>query len=89
MTGEAYLAIVTHGESVIQKRDAAWKRELAARVEPPPSLQLTVRELIARLQTFPMDAKVQTEGCDCYGDACGAELVEGRGGAPSYVLVTR
>lgn len=32
--------------------------------------QLTVAELIAKLQEHPQDAVVWHEGCDCYGAVC-------------------
>ena len=36
--------------------------------------QLTVRALRDALSALPNDAPVLTEGCDCYGDACGVAL---------------
>lgn len=30
---------------------------------------MTVKELIEKLETMPQEYEVQTEGCDCYGDA--------------------
>lgn len=38
---------------------------------------ITVRELIAQLQTFPEDAIVFSGGCDCDGESDGAELIAG------------
>lgn len=34
----------------------------------------TVSELIKALQQMPLNATIQTEGCDCYGDACFVRL---------------
>lgn len=45
--------------------------------------ELTVAELIAKLSEMPPDAKVQTEGCDCYGPAAGVQIEDG------FVLITR
>lgn len=44
-------------------------------LEPPSPLlersphPMTVGELIEALSKFPADLPVQTEGCDCFGDA--------------------
>jgi hypothetical protein len=46
--------------------------------------QITVAELITILQTMPQDAKVDTEGCDCYGPSDGATLE-----SDGSVLITR
>jgi len=35
---------------------------------------LTVAELIEELKKAPQDAKVFTEGCDCYGDVGSVEI---------------
>jgi hypothetical protein len=35
-------------------------------------MQVTVAQLIEQLQKLPQDAKVETEGCDCYGPCSGA-----------------
>lgn len=48
-------------------------------------LCLTVEHLIEKLKTMPMDARVTTEGCDCFGPAATVELKDkkvliGRGG---------
>lgn len=37
---------------------------------------MTVRELLLKLSDMPLDAKVVTEGCDCFGDAEDVVLVE-------------
>lgn len=45
---------------------------------------MTVADLINKLQLLPPDAKVETEGCDCIGDAAGV-VIETDG----TVLITR
>lgn len=44
---------------------------------------LTVRELIEYLKQCDPDAIVQTEGCDCWGEAGYIEIYEG------YILIAR
>jgi hypothetical protein len=39
-----------------------------------PTVQITVAELIVQLQALPPGAKVWSDGCDCVGEACCAEL---------------
>lgn len=53
--------------------------------------QMKVSELIEALTKLPADLPVKTEGCDCEGDAEGAEVVPPHpmGHPTPYVLVTR
>lgn len=44
---------------------------------------MTVAELIEKLQAMPPDAQVETEGCDCIGQAEGVRL------EMDMVLITR
>lgn len=37
---------------------------------------MKVSELIEQLQQMPQDLPVKVEGCDCYGDAAGAEVLQ-------------
>lgn len=39
-------------------------------------MTLTVEELINRLQDYPDDMPVITEGCDCYGDINSLGVIE-------------
>lgn len=45
---------------------------------------MKVAELINKLQSMPSDADVETEGCDCTGQACGVRLEP-----DNTVLITR
>lgn len=56
--------------------------------EKPKEKPITVAALIAKLQTFPPDAYVETQGCDCEGPCDGAELRTPNKGVP-YVVLTR
>jgi hypothetical protein len=44
-------------------------REEVKEIKAEDGVTTTVRELIAALSKMPQDAKVETEGCDCYGAA--------------------
>lgn len=50
---------------------------------------LTVAELVTLLLTQPQDAKVKTEGCDCYGNARGIDFHPASQFAVSYILIKR
>ncbi len=47
---------------------------------------ITVAALIEQLKALPQDLPVVIEGCDCYGDASGATLIEDK---EPYVLIER
>lgn len=48
-----------------------------------PRKQMTVKELIEALQKFNVDLRVNTEGCDCVGQAYAVVEKDGE------VLITR
>jgi hypothetical protein len=50
--------------------------------------QVTVAQLIEILKQMSPDALVQAEGCDCYGECTGAEVITG-GPCKGEVLITR
>ena len=50
---------------------------------------ITVRELIAQLETMPPDAFVHTEGCDCVGPCSGARMADPRREYAGTVVLTR